>query len=68
MVRTETTRLKRLITRLLNVFLMTLLVTYAYVPSMADELNTIKEVLWNHADKGKRLNSEKNLSHYHAVH
>jgi len=28
-----------------------LLVTYAYVPSMSNELNTSKELLWNHADR-----------------
>ena len=31
-------------------FLETFPVTYAYVPSMADELNTSKELLWNHVD------------------
>lgn len=35
-------------TRFLNVFLKTLPVAYAYVPSMEDGLNTSKELLWNH--------------------
>jgi len=38
-------------TTFLNVFQKTLPVAYAYVPSMAYELNTSQELLWNHSDR-----------------
>ena len=44
-------KMRFLNTTFLNVFQKTLPVAYAYVPSMAYELNTSQELLWNHSDR-----------------